>query len=138
MSQREDGEGASFVAATKTEIEKKTGAIAHPTPSEPFHNPSYPVRDHFAERSKLEEALRSSEERVALARQKLETGRNHTGHVEAVRTYHQLLGVRDQIAECARRMPLETGGLYREDAERFNQASAALERVWSRWERMQR
>jgi hypothetical protein len=52
-----------------------------------------------------------------------------------VRLYHQLLGARDQIAECARRMPLETGELYQEDKERFAQATGALERVWQRWEK---
>jgi hypothetical protein len=100
---------------------------------EPFRNPSYPVRDHFAERAKFEEALRNSEERVDAARRKLEARGTNVGNAEAVRLYHQLLGVRDQIAECARRMPLETGSLYREDAERFNQAVSALDRVWLRW-----
>jgi hypothetical protein len=91
------------------------------------------MRDHFAERARLEEALRNSEERVDAARRKLEARGNSVGNAEAVRLYHQLLGVRDQIAECARRMPLETGALYREDAERFNQAKSALDRVWLRW-----
>ena len=54
---------------------------------------------------------------------------------ELVRLYLQMLGARDQLAEAARRMPLETGDLYDEDKERFEQAVAALERVWQRWEK---
>ena len=51
-----------------------------------------------------------------------------------VRVYHQLLGIRDQVAESVRRMPLETGDLYAEDNERFEQAVAALDRVWRQWQ----
>ena len=68
------------------------------------------------------------------ARRKLEAGAGLAGNADAVRLYHQLLGVRDQIAECVRRMPLEAGELYKEDKERFEHATAALERVWQRWE----
>ena len=70
------------------------------------------------------------------ARQKLDGDGNLAGNADAVRLYHQLLGVRDQIAEVARRMPLETGELYDEDAERLRQATAALERTWRRWEKV--
>jgi hypothetical protein len=104
--------------------------------TEPFRNPSYPVRDHFSERQKLEEALRLCDERVTSARRKLDAIGNLAGSAEAVRRYHQLLGVHDQVAECARRMPLETGSLYDEDQERFKQATAALARVWQRWEQL--
>jgi hypothetical protein len=123
------------VTSQTNEIEKRSDAHASSRGTEPYHNPSYPVRDHFSERSKLEEALRSCEERVTAARRKLDARGNVAGIAEGVRLYHQLLGVRDQIAECARRMPLETGELYEEDAERFKQAMAALERVWARWEK---
>ena len=117
------------------EIENRTGAVHASKAIEPYRNPSYPQRDHFSERSDLEEALRTSEERVDFTRRALESGGDLAGNAAVVRLYHQLLGVRDQIAECARRMPLETGELYQEDKERFAQAIAALERVWQRWEK---
>jgi hypothetical protein len=44
-----------------------------------------------------------------------------------------LLGARDQVAESVRRIPLETGDLYHEDKERFEQALAAFDRVLKRW-----
>lgn len=118
------------------EIEKRTGAIAASRGTEPFRNPSYPLRDHFSERAKLEEALRTCDDRITSARRLLDAKGNLAGNARGVRLYHQLLGVRDQIAECARRMPLETGSLYDEDQERFKQATAALARVWQRWEQL--
>ena len=118
------------------EIDKRTGGVEPAGLKQPFRNPSYPLRDHFSERAQLVETLRASEERVSAARQKVEAGGSLAGNADAVRLYHQLLGVRDQIAECARRMPLETGGLYVEDAERLHQATAALERTWRRWEKV--
>jgi hypothetical protein len=123
------------VTTSRNEIENPTAALAPARTIEPFHNPSYPLRDHFAERARLEEVLSKSEQRASAAKRKLEAIGNLAASGEAVRLYHQLLGVRDQIAECVRRMPLETGGLYEEDRERFKQAEAALERVWQRWER---
>jgi hypothetical protein len=117
------------------EIESHTGALPASKASEPYCNPSYPQRDHFSERARLEEALHTSQERATAARQKLEADGSLMQNAEAVRLYHQLLGVRDQIAECARRMPLETGELYMEDKESFERAIGALERVWQRWEK---
>ncbi len=48
--------------------------------------------------------------------------------------FHQLQGARDQVAEGVRRLPLEAGELYHEDKERFEQAVAAFDRVWPKWE----
>ena len=107
--------------------ERATNSLARSRETEPFRNPSYPVRDHFSERTKLEEALRIAEERLDAARRRLEAGGDPARNSDALRLYHQLLGVRDQIAECVRRIPLETGALYDEDAERFKQATDALE-----------
>ena len=115
------------------EIEKSTGVLQTASTREPWRNPSYPQRDHYAERSKLQEALDSAEGRVEAAAKALEAGGHAAG--ERVKLYHQLLGTRDQIAECARRMPLEAGELYHEDDERFKQAMAALDRVWRQWEK---
>jgi hypothetical protein len=123
------------VSAETYEIENRTGAGHASNAIEPYRNPSYPQRDHFSERSRLEEALRTSEVRIDAARRKLEAGGEWTGKAKAVRYYHQLLGVRDQIAESCRRIPLEAGELYEEDKERFEHATAALELVWERWEK---
>jgi hypothetical protein len=51
-----------------------------------------------------------------------------------VRLYHQLMGARDQIADCVRRMPLEAADLYEEDQERYQNAVAAFERTWGKWQ----
>jgi hypothetical protein len=123
------------VSAETYEIENRRGPAQSSRASEPYHNPSYPERDHFSERSRLDEALRTSETRIDAARRKLESGGDFSGKAQAVRYYHQLLGVRDQIAECCRRIPLEAGELYEEDKERFEHAISALERVWDRWEK---
>ena len=84
------------------EIETRTGAVQAPTTREPYRNPSYPKRDHFSERSILEEALRTVEQRIESARHQIDSDRDLSANAEAVRLYHQLLGIRDQIAECTR------------------------------------
>jgi hypothetical protein len=104
---------------------------AHPV--NPYRNPSYPERTHFAERDELAAVLRSCEERLSSARVKLESLANDAQRQVFARLYHQLQGARDQVAEMARRIPLETGELYREDKERVTQAIAAFERTWNRW-----
>jgi hypothetical protein len=100
---------------------------------DPFHNPTYPQRVHILERPQLDQALRSCEERTLAVRQKLSALGNHPDRPIYERLYHQLLGARDQVAESVRRIPLETGGLYDEDKERFEQALAAFDRVLKRW-----
>jgi len=105
-----------------------------PRTVDPFHNPSYPARTHFHEREKLEESLRAAEERLSAARQKLSAFASHPQNAAFVRLYHQMMGARDQIAECVRRMPLEAAELYEEDNERYVQAVAALERTWGKWQ----
>jgi hypothetical protein len=127
--------GVVIVAPETYEVEKQAGVVERPKAGEPYRNPTYPERDHFAERARLDEVLRASQGRVDEARRILDAHGDSPGTAEAVRLYHQLLGVRDQIAECARRIPLEAGALYKEDRERFEQATAALERVWQRWEK---
>jgi hypothetical protein len=49
------------------------------------------------------------------------------------RLFAQMLGARDQIADAARRLPMEVGDLYEEDHHRLNEAVAALERTFARW-----
>jgi hypothetical protein len=100
---------------------------------DPFHNPTYPQRVHILERPQLEQALRSCEDRILPVRQKLSALGNHPERPMYERLYHQLLGARDQVAESVRRIPLETGDLYHEDKERFEQALAAFDRLLKRW-----
>lgn len=103
-------------------------------PAQPFRNPAYPQRDHFTERSHLEEVLRSFDQRLETAFQKLNVLANHADKPRFLRLYHQMQGARDQVAETTRRLPLEVGGLYDEDHERFEHAVEAFERTWRRWE----
>jgi hypothetical protein len=105
-----------------------------PRPVVPFKSPTYPPRVHFAERAALEQTLRTSEERLQLVRRKLDVLGSHPDRAGFERLYFQLLGARDQIAEGVRRLPLETGALYEEDKERFEEAVAAFERAFQRWE----
>jgi hypothetical protein len=107
---------------------------ASPRPTVPFKSPTYPPRVHFAERGELEKQLRSVEERIQGARRKLDVTGNHPDRAGLERLYFQMLGARDQIAEGLRRLPLETGALYDEDKERYDEAIAAFERVYRRWE----
>jgi hypothetical protein len=100
----------------------------------PFHNPSYPERDHLLESAELEKAVQFWDERLRAIRQKLNSLGSHPDQAAFVRLYHQMQGARDQLAESRRRLPLETGDLYREDKHRFDQAVAALDRLWKRWE----
>ena len=114
-------------------------AIATSTPHSapahnPFKSPTYPPRVHFPERDALQESLRSCEQRIQAIRQKLDTLGNHPQRDVYERIYHQMLGARDQVAEAVRRLPGETGALYDEDKERYEQAVAACERVFGRWE----
>ena len=45
-----------------------------------------------------------------------------------------MLGARDQVADAARRLPMETGDLYEEDKHRLEAGVAALDRVFQKWE----
>jgi CBS-domain-containing membrane protein len=104
-------------------------------PEDAYRNPSYPQHIHFADRARLDEALRSCDERLNSALQKLNVLSNHAQKDTFVRLFHQLQGARDQVAEAARRIPLEVGGLYREDEERFKQAMDAIERIRHEWDK---
>ncbi|MGO9917854.1 MAG: hypothetical protein ACLQIB_24560 [Isosphaeraceae bacterium] len=122
------------MSATHTPLEQKSVSSDGPRGADLFHNPSYPARTHFQERQELEESLRVAEERVSAAGQKLTAVADHPEQAALVRLYHQMMGARDQIADCVRRIPLEAAGLYEEDKERYVQADAALERTWRKWQ----
>jgi hypothetical protein len=115
-------------------VSSSSTSLATTTGPEPYRNPTYPQRIHFGERGQLEEALRSCERRLDSARQKLKVLANRADQSRFVRLYHQMQGACDQVGEAVRRLPLEVGGLYHEDHERFEQAVEAMERTWRRWE----
>jgi hypothetical protein len=120
-------------SSLRVEAGNTPGTVAHPVDS--YHNPSYPQRVHLHERARLDEALQKCDERLNSALQKLNVLANHAQKEVLVRLFHQLQGARDQVAEAARRMPLEVGGLYHEDEERFNQAMDAIERIGGAWDK---
>ena len=104
------------------------------SPALPDRNPSYPPRTHFGEKKALEEKLRSWDEKIAALAVKLSALGASSGRASHERLLHQMMGARDQMAEAVRRMPLETGILYEEDAERLRNAEAALVRLVQRWD----
>jgi hypothetical protein len=125
----------SFIVTTLAQHAEPGADLASESqPADPNHNPSYPRRIHFLEITELEETLRACDERINAAFQKLGALGNHAQKPLFTKLYHQLEGTRDQIAESVRRLPLETGGLYQEDRERFQRATEALERIWRRWQ----
>jgi hypothetical protein len=121
---------SSSSLSRETSIEPATGSRK----VDPYLNPTYPQRVHLHERGQLEEALRTCDQRLSAALQKLNVLTNHAERPRFVRLYHQLQGARDQVAEAIRRLPREVGGLYHEDHERFQNAMEAMERTCSRWE----
>lgn len=100
----------------------------------PLRNPSYPQRTHLLERPHWQGVLQKCEERLAQARQKMNVLGNSPSRAAFERLFAQMLGARDQVAEAVRRLPLETGDLYEEDKHRVEQAVAALDRVFQRWD----
>jgi hypothetical protein len=133
-AQRDQLEEIFNVSATPVSQEPKNAPADGACTAEPFHNPSYPVRTHFQERQKLQATLRDVEDRLSAARKKLDAIANDSQRARSVRLYHQLMGARDQIAECVRRIPLEAAALYVEDQERYHNAVAAFERIWGKWQ----
>jgi hypothetical protein len=105
-----------------------------PAASNPFRNPSYPQRTHFADRPQLEETLRIWEQKISSVADKLTALGDHPGRATYERLFHQMQGARDQMAEAVRRLPLEAGDLYAEDHERFEAAAAALGRLLQSWD----
>ena len=108
--------------------------VTAPQPTGPFKNPSYPQRVHIQEQAHWQGVLSSCEERIAVARKKLDVLGHSPCRAAFERLYAQMLGARDQVADAARRLPGETGSLYEEDRERLEQAVAALDRVFREWD----
>jgi hypothetical protein len=102
--------------------------------ADPKKNPSYPQRVHLAEKPKWEGILQSVETRLAVPRQKLSVLGNDPKRPAFERIFAQMLGARDQVADAVKRLPLETGGLYEEDHHRVDEAVAALDRLFQKWD----
>jgi hypothetical protein len=103
--------------------------------ADPYRSPTYPQRVYLHERGQFEEALRSCDQRLSAALQKLNVLANHAEKPRFVRLYQQMQGARDQVDEAVRRLPLEVGGLYQEDHERFQNAMEAMEWIGRRWDK---
>ncbi len=75
--------------------------------------------------------LQKWEDRIAQARGQLGSKKDRAA---AERILAQMSGARDQIADAARRLPMEVGDLYEEDKHHLEEAVAAIERLFTRWE----
>jgi hypothetical protein len=128
---------AESIAAKLSSFPILAGAVpvsAAPT-IDPRKNPSYPQRVHIHERAHWQGVLAQCEQRIAGAREKLKVAGNSPNRAAFERLFSQMLGARDQVADAARRMPMETGELYEEDKHRLEQGVAALDRVFEKWEK---
>jgi hypothetical protein len=126
--------GAVAVSKSQPVSEAEIDVSTRTQPVDPRRNPSYPQRVHVHERAQWLEVLRRCEERIATARQKMNVVGNSPNRAAFERLFAQMLGARDQVADAARRLPMETGELYAEDRHRLEEAVAALDRVFQRWE----
>ncbi len=108
--------------------------MAHPDvpaqPKSPLKSPSYPQRVHIRERAKWEAVLKGWDQKIAVASRALATSADRPA---AEKSYAQMLGARDQIADAVARLPMEVGEMYHEDQHRLEEAVAALERLFARW-----
>jgi len=103
-------------------------------PADPRNNPSYPARAHLHEKGHWLAILQGIDARLATPRQKIGVLGNHAQRPALERIYAQMLGARDQVADAVKRLPQETGDLYEEDHHRVEEAVAALDRLFHRWE----
>jgi len=103
-------------------------------PPDPKKNPSYPQRVHVGEKAHWQSVLRDCEARLAQARQRLKVVGNDPKRAGFERIFAQMSGARDQVADAVRRLPQETGDLYEEDRHRVEDAVAAIDRLFARWE----
>jgi hypothetical protein len=99
---------------------------------DPQENPSYPQRTHTKERPQWQALLKVWDERVDAAGKSLGSRPDREA---ALRLYVQMRGARDQLADAVRRLPMEVGDLYEEDRARVDEAVAALERLFTLWDK---
>jgi hypothetical protein len=93
-------------------------------------SPSYPQRVHVRDRGRLKELVAHWEHQLATFGQELAASPDDP---HRRRLYAQMLGARDQLADAARRMPMEVGDLYDEDHHRLECAVEAFERLGRQW-----
>lgn len=105
--------------------------IPAPAPS-PWKSPTYPQRVHLNEAPQWAGVLAGWESRIAEARRQFQAAGSPADHA---RTFAQMLGARDQIAEAARRLPMVVGHFYHEDRQRLDEAVRALERLFAKWDK---
>ncbi len=103
-------------------------------PASAQKSPTYPQRVHLAERPRWQALLRGWEERVAAARLGMAERPLASRRDINERLLAQMLGSIDQLADAVRRLPMEVGHLYEEDHHRADEAVAALERLFKRWD----
>ena len=102
--------------------------------ADPNHSPTYPQRVHLHERGQQKRRCDLADQQLELnTLQKLNVLANHAEKPRFVRLYQQMQGARDQVADAVRRLPLEVGGLYDEDHERFQNGMEAMERIGRKW-----
>ncbi len=100
---------------------------------DPRKNPSYPTRQHLAEKPHWQSILQNAETQIAPFAQRLSVIGNDPNRATYERLYAQMLGAHDQIADAVRRLPGENGDLYEEDKHRVEEAVTALDRLARRW-----
>ncbi|MBX6316310.1 MAG: hypothetical protein IRY99_25875 [Isosphaeraceae bacterium] len=104
-----------------------------PATVNPYRSPSYPQRVHIRERAHWQQVLKSCDERIAQAQEEFSRLPEGPQRTARVRLLAQMAGARDQIADAAKRLPMEVGDLYEEDRHRLEEAVAALDRIFARW-----
>jgi len=100
---------------------------------DPMKNPSYPAREHLAEKPHWMAVLKNAEAQIVPFSQRLKVVGNDPQRPKYERLHAQMLGARDQIADAVNRLPAETGDLYEEDKHRVEEAVSALDRLAQRW-----
>jgi hypothetical protein len=101
---------------------------------DPRLSPTYPQRVHLRERAQWQALLKTWDDRIAAAGQKLAALPAGPDRSALEFLHIQMTGARDQIAESVRRLPMEVDSLYEEDHLRLEEAVAALERLFRKWD----
>jgi hypothetical protein len=109
-------------------------SVSEAKSSDPRKSPTYPQRVHIRERAQWQAVLSQWSARIATARSELGTRPTGPKRGSLDLLYAQMLGARDQIDDAVRRLPMEVGDMYEEDRHRLEEAVAALERLFTRWE----
>ena len=101
-------------------------SAAQPTERDPNRSPTYPQRVHIGERAHWQSILNDWDQKIATAQSRGTSG------ADAARSFVQMSGARDQIADAVKRLPMEIGAMYEEDKHKLEEAVAALERLMAK------